>query len=102
MHLRIEYNGKSEVKTFKDSQPIVVGRGGECTIRIVAEGVSRKHIDIASKNGDYYIVDHGSTNGTFINDEKLEPGKEYPFNTFFPVKLGFDVYIYLLDENGSR
>jgi hypothetical protein len=40
------------------------------------EGVSRKHAEIRHKNGSYYVVDLGSTNGSLHNGERLIPNAE--------------------------
>lgn len=98
MHLKVEFNGKSQVHSFKGKNKITIGRSPSCDIQIVAEGVSRKHVDIQEKNGDYFVIDHGSTNGSFINEEQLKAGQAYQFNSFFPLRLGFNVYVFLLDE----
>lgn len=36
--------------------------------------VSREHAHIVSQNGNYYIVDYKSTNGTYVNNCKIEKG----------------------------
>jgi len=36
-------------------------------------GVSRRHCRIYDENGDYYVEDLGSANGTFLNGERLTP-----------------------------
>lgn len=46
---------------------------------VVIEGnssISKHHADIIMVNGKYYLSDAGSTNGTFLNGKKLEPGKQ--------------------------
>lgn len=37
-------------------------------------GVSRRHIEISKGEEGYCITDLGSSNGTFVNSERLEPG----------------------------
>ena len=49
----------------------MVGRGPRCDIHIDEKHVSRHHADIESDGDEVVIVDHGSTNGTFVNDEKV-------------------------------
>ena len=51
---------------------IEIGRGGELDMVLVEDMVSRRHARITSYGGDLYIEDFGSTNGTFVNGEKIE------------------------------
>lgn len=50
----------------------VVGRTPECGIQIVAPSVSRRHARIVvTSEGGATIEDLGSTNGTFVGDERI-------------------------------
>jgi pSer/pThr/pTyr-binding forkhead associated (FHA) protein len=57
-----------------EGQEIVIGRSSELDMVLVEEMVSRKHARIALENGVLAIEDMGSTNGTFVNGEKVEKG----------------------------
>lgn len=64
--------------------PMTVGRSSACNIRIGDAGVSSKHAKIWCEEGEYYLMDLGSTNGTFVNDrdvdrEKLSDGDVITF-----------------------
>jgi two-component system, cell cycle response regulator len=48
--------------------PLVIGRGGDCDIRINDHSVSRRHARVQPGADGYYAVDLQSTNGTFVND----------------------------------
>src|SRR5437667_3484574 len=49
-------------------EPLVLGRGSDCEIRINDHSVSRKHARIQPGIDGYYAVDLQSTNGTYVND----------------------------------
>ncbi len=50
----------------------VIGRSGESDIRLPAATVSRRHANIEYAAGQWTIKDLGGTNGTFLNDVRLE------------------------------
>lgn len=50
----------------------LLGRGDEATLQLVADGVSRRHASIALREGQYWLVDLGSTNGTICRGTVLE------------------------------
>jgi diguanylate cyclase (GGDEF)-like protein len=51
--------------------PLDVGRGAACDIRIDDGSVSRHHARIVPEADGYSVLDLGSTNGTFINDQPV-------------------------------
>jgi pSer/pThr/pTyr-binding forkhead associated (FHA) protein len=54
---------------------IRIGRGPDCDVRFDAQRdtrVSTHHAEIRFENGQYLVVDVGSTNGTFVNGVRLE------------------------------
>ncbi|MEN9797541.1 MAG: hypothetical protein RL653_1237 [Pseudomonadota bacterium] len=60
----------------------VIGRGKHCDFVINSGKVSREHAQIILDNGEYYIEDLGSSNGTWfqkqrIKRRKIEDGDEY-------------------------
>jgi pSer/pThr/pTyr-binding forkhead associated (FHA) protein len=57
-----------------EGQEIVIGRSSELDMVLVEEMVSRKHARIALADGTISIEDLGSTNGTFVNGEKVQRG----------------------------
>ncbi|MUG91550.1 FHA domain-containing protein [Scytonema sp. UIC 10036] len=53
-----------------------------------ADIVSRLHLEIQLEENTYYITDSGSSNGTFLNELKLEPRKRYPLQVGDKINLG--------------
>lgn len=54
----------------------IVGRGEGCHLQPASELVSRRHCEITVENGRFLIVDLGSSNGTLINDKRIEAKTE--------------------------
>ena len=50
---------------------ITIGRHADCDIQVDHEQVSRHHARITWDGQDYIVEDLGSTNGTFVNDERV-------------------------------
>jgi hypothetical protein len=57
---------------LQEGQRIVVGRSSDLDMVLVEEMVSRRHAQIQMKDGVISIEDLGSTNGTFVNGEKIQ------------------------------
>jgi pSer/pThr/pTyr-binding forkhead associated (FHA) protein len=53
-------------------KPVIVGRSSDLDMVLVEDMVSRKHARIAMQQDQIWIEDLGSTNGTFVNGEKVK------------------------------
>jgi pSer/pThr/pTyr-binding forkhead associated (FHA) protein len=60
---------------LKQDKQIVIGRSSELDMVLVEDMVSRKHAKILIANGAITIEDLGSTNGTFVNGEKVRQAR---------------------------
>lgn len=61
-----------------DRELIKIGRdGASVDFAITSPAVGRIHGEISSEDGEYYIRDNNSTNGTFLNSSRLEGNKKY-------------------------
>ena len=54
-------------------QAITLGRGEDNAITVADESVSARHARLQWRGGALEFTDLGSTNGSFVNDEKLAP-----------------------------
>ena len=50
----------------------LLGRGTDCDLRLVDNGVSRHHAEIRVEGDEAILVDLGSTNGTFVNGQQVK------------------------------
>ena len=49
----------------------LIGRDAGCHVTIPDSSVSHRHARIYHSDGEWYVEDLGSTNGTFVNDRPL-------------------------------
>src|SRR2546429_3075074 len=69
-------NGSLENQEIELSpDPMTIGRASACNIRIADAGVSSKHAKIWCEDGQYFLMDLGSTNGTSGNDRDVARGR---------------------------
>lgn len=66
----------------------VIGRSSRCEIVIQHEGLSRQHCVVEMLEGDVYITDLDSTNGVFVDGQKIKPSQQILLQTFLPVTFG--------------
>ena len=84
-----------------NKQKLVIGSHESCEVVLMADGISRKHITIVNENDNYFVIDQGSTNGSYINEERLIPGRMTEFTSFFPLRLGDKVLVTLLSDSDA-
>ncbi|GAB3206270.1 FHA domain-containing protein FhaB/FipA [Marinactinospora thermotolerans] len=68
------------------SQPIVIGRAKDATLVINDDYASGRHARIYSDNGRWIVEDLGSTNGTYIGQQRLT--RPQPIGVGQPVRIG--------------
>jgi len=59
---------------LSQTRVVTIGRQMGVYLLIDQGSVSRRHAEISYANGQYVLRDLGSSYGTFVNDQRLEPG----------------------------
>jgi two-component system cell cycle response regulator len=75
-----------------DNSPTRVGRGADNQIVLDGDSVSRRHAQFRQKGDAWVIVDDGSTNGTYCNDEQIT--REVVLKNGDRVKVGPTIFKY--------
>jgi pSer/pThr/pTyr-binding forkhead associated (FHA) protein len=68
------------------SQPIVIGRANDATLVINDDYASGRHARIFSDNGRWVVEDLGSTNGTYLGQQRLT--RPQPITVGQPIRIG--------------
>src|SRR5580704_5826208 len=67
--------GNSLGRMFRLDQPeTFIGRATDATIRIEDDGVSRRHAKIVQQDGEVWVEDMKSANGTLVNGQRVASG----------------------------
>lgn len=87
--LDAEKTSLGEISSVDQTKFILIGRGSDCQFIVDSPKVSRKHCQIRMINESLVeIEDLGSTNGTFIDGEKLLPQKRQILSAASQIRLG--------------
>ncbi len=69
----VMFKAKSQRKDFPIVNELtVIGRGTGCDLRVPVLSVSRKHCELTVNDDGVSIHDLGSSNGTYVNNERIE------------------------------
>jgi pSer/pThr/pTyr-binding forkhead associated (FHA) protein len=66
--------------------PITIGRAEDSTLVITDDYASARHARLVSRNGQWYVEDLGSTNGTYLDRAKVTAPIPVPLGV--PIRIG--------------
>lgn len=69
--LRVIEPADTKGQTYDLADELTVGRAGGCQITLEDTFVSQLHARVFRRDGQLYVEDLGSTNGTFLNRKKI-------------------------------
>ncbi len=88
-HFRLKDSAHEVRVNFPATGRVSVGRTGENGLSIDDASISKIHATISiNPDGNWSVADTGSTNGTFINGERIEYGKAIALDPKDIVKFG--------------
>jgi signal transduction histidine kinase len=91
--------GADEGKQFELSEPVVViGRDAASAIRLHDTEVSRRHAEVRRSGEGYALIDIGSANGTYVNNQRVT---EAPLQPGDQIAVGQSVLVYSIGGFGS-
>lgn len=102
MHLTLKLINGEILHHSVDSDVIVIGRTSKCTIQVPHEGMSRQHCQIEVVNGELFVTDLNSTNGVFIDGNRIPASQRIPYNTYLQLAFGAVLSVQVdLEEQAS-
>lgn len=78
MRLRYTKKDGTQMEFELGERPITIGRSPEADVVILDEKSSRIHCGIRLWDGEFYIKDLKSRNGTYVNDQRVDVAKLKP------------------------
>lgn len=66
--------------------PILVGRADDSTVVLTDDFASSRHARLTNRDGDWYVEDLGSTNGTYLDRAKVSGPTLIPPGA--PIRIG--------------
>jgi pSer/pThr/pTyr-binding forkhead associated (FHA) protein len=87
--------GSAQGKRIPITLPqFIIGRDPQCHLRPASPIISKRHCALIIREGKALIRDFGSTNGSFVNDERLEGERELASGDMLKIgPLAFQVEI---------
>jgi hypothetical protein len=76
------------------SSTVNIGRSPQNQLILNDPQTSKAHAQIYSQGQNHIVVDMGSANGTFVNEQKLLSNTPHPLNVGDRVRIGQTVFIY--------
>ncbi len=73
--------------------PTRIGRGADNHVILDGDSVSRRHAHLDRRGERWFVVDDGSTNGTYVNDEQI--GADVRLSNGDRLKLGPTIFKFL-------
>ena len=79
----------------------VIGRDRKSDIYVNDDQASAHHADLVFRpdEGRYIVMDHNSTNGTYVNDAEIEPRRDLVDRDIVTIGRHRFLFVALCDEN---
>jgi len=92
-------NGPTQGKAFPlVNRETIIGRSNRADIQLDTKAISTEHAKVVSSNGKHALIDLGSTNGTFLNGQRLNPNDPAVLNTGDSIQVAETVLAYLFSD----
>lgn len=83
--------------TLPEKGAVAIGRSRSCDLTLQTPDASRRHAEIVSDGSSWLLRDLGSTNGTFLNGERIEEREISPGDR---IEIGGDLVTFCVVDPG--
>lgn len=95
MQIQLQWHDGQRVRQFSQAAPITIGREADNHLVMTGDAISRYHARIVVMNGQAYIVDNNSSNGTRCNGQPCQP--QLPLKSGDVIEIGrFQISVQLI------
>lgn len=99
MKIRLEVAHKgANIKKVELRSETLIGRGGECNLRILSKEVSRKHCRITMNDSAVCVRDLESANGTFVDGKRIPSDRDVPLGPDSHLLIGRIDFVVRFDD----
>lgn len=98
--MRLHYLGKDGRSNFISltEKPLTIGRSADADLMILDEKASRVHCGIRFWDGEFFIKDLKSKNGTYVNDARVDIRQLNPGDR---IRVGSTVFVFERESTGT-
>ncbi|MBI2708470.1 MAG: DUF3662 domain-containing protein [Actinobacteria bacterium] len=97
---RLERIGSGEAPFALDSAEVTIGRGADRRVRIDDDRVSRRHALVRLERTGWVLVDEGSSNGTWLDGNRLPAGVAAPLRDGASIGIGPATFVFRAGSTG--
>jgi FHA domain len=84
--LIVTHGALAGTRVSLDGRPILIGRADDSTLVLDDDYASTRHARISFSDGDWFVEDLGSTNGTYLDRAKVTGPTRVPIGV--PIRIG--------------
>ena len=87
---------KTGEKIFIDKEEFKIGKSKVHSDYSIENNsaISRVHVIVIKRDEDCFLKDNDSTNGTYVDGDRLEPGREVQLKENMEIKFGDEDFVF--------
>ena len=88
MQIEVQHADHPKEIYHLNKEIVIIGRSTKCDLRLTHAGISREHMQVELKHGEIYITDLDSTNGVFIDGQRIQSRMPVLYQTYLSLVIG--------------